>query len=157
MLQKTKEQPWAAEGGGGGRGRQVSQGERQTDGQKDRAVSQKTGDQWGRGGEEGGADIRTQECCGPPPSLLKGLSQGSRSSHLLIRAGVWRGCRRQEIGLGQGCPHHLICLPHSHLLRGPSAHLSQPAPLVSPAKLPLSSLSPLDSSKTLTRKAPWRL
>lgn len=41
----------------------------------------------------------------PPPSLLKGLSQGSHGSHLLIRAGVWRGCLGQEIRPGQGCPH----------------------------------------------------
>lgn len=61
----------------------------------------------GRRGGGGGRCHPGSAVDGPPPvpAPLKGLSHGGRGSHPLIGARVWRGCRRQEIALGQSCPH----------------------------------------------------
>lgn len=80
------------------------------------------------GKQERGEKDAEVERTPPPPSPLKGLSQGSHGSHLLIRAGVWRGCLGQEIRPGQGCPHQPCS---ASLIHTSSEALSHSAPAAS--------------------------
>ena len=122
-------------------------------------LSGPAGKWWGVGGNEMLTSEFRSGVDPAIPSLLKGLSQGCRGSHLLIRAGVWRGCRGREIGLGQGCPHRPALPPSftppqrplSALIRRslqPPASVSMP-PTSCRCRLPfLKEYSTLDSSDT---------
>lgn len=80
------------------------------------------------------------------PSLLKGLSHGSGVSHLLIGAGVWRGCRGREIGLGQGCLHWLALPPSFTPPQRPLSPLIPCGLQLAPACLPCRRPAPKTSA-----------
>ena len=100
----------------------------------------------------------------PIPSPLEGLSHGSRGSHPLIGAGVWRGCRGREIALGQSCPHQPALPPSFAPPRRPLGPCipqppgcPRPPPRKPPCRLPLRSRALPWTPRTLAAKRPWRV
>lgn len=108
----------------------------------------------GGGGGEAEAGVRMQKRRGPPhPLPAEGPVTRQRVSHPLIGAGVWRGCRRREIGLGQGCLHWPALPPSFTPPQRPLSPLipcGLPLPACLPAATPAASLCPGHR----TRRAP---